>query len=1231
MILLMTLLPVNLFAEVVTGTAGDCTWELDTETGELTVSGVGQMGRGFDSYKNQILNVTIEVGVTSIGDWAFSDCSSLTSITIPEDVTSIGSFAFNKCSSLTTINIPDGVTSIGRSAFSGCSSLTTINIPDGVTSIEGYTFSGCSSLTSVTIPESVTSIGSYAFSLCSSLSKIVIPNIQSWCTISFGDDKSNPMNVGPSKHIYSDETTEITELVIPEGVTTIPDCAFLNCSSLTSVTIPEGVTSIGGSAFSGCSSLTSVTIPDGVTSIGGSAFSGCSSLTSVTIPDGVTSIENSAFWGCSSLTSVTIPDGVTSIGRSAFFGCSSLTSVTIPDGVTSIGGYAFSGCSRLTSVTIPDGVTSIGESAFSGCIRLTSVTIPEGVTSIGGDAFNRCSNLIYFTFDNPTPISLFSFPTTPLILVPDASVAAYQAAWPDYQNNIIGKSDDVLKTVEVSAKSSSSDLAEKIGENNLLKVTKLKLSGTINSYDMMIIRNKMINLRELDLEDVDIVANNYEYYTGFHSEDSVFGGRFLYKSNVTSVVLPKSIKTIGKYAFSESKLNNIVFTGNKLRTIEAAAFQTTNIVNVTLPEGVETLSWASFDHCRNMKSITLPQSLNNLYGIGDYSFYTGAIFNDCPCLTEIIVPENIISLPGRTFDGCTSLTDIKLSPRTQTIEGGAFNKCQSLTSFKLPPYLQTIGDGAFSGCSNLKDIYAYMVDVPAISTNTFNDYQHQNLYVPEFLYNSYFYDTNWSQFLTVNVCDLKPGDYEAFYANSDVYFEPGVERITEDTPEVELGEHGGIIVEGEEQHFGDVHQNADGDGDSSSLIADGDDDGSNNNMPINKLFVDMKVKANRWYFFCFPFDVTISECSYPGKYVWRHYDGAIRALQGSGGWQPVEGDKLEARHGYIFQSSEKGTLTVKFDHPTFGGERPKELVPHASNNAANASWNFVGNPYSSYYDFLEEDFTAPITVWNGSSYVAYRPGDDEYHLQPYEAFFVQKPEAQDEINFEPERRETYWQIQKKKVNGAKARQAKGINPDRLILNLTVGAAEGGHADRMRLVLNEQASRSYELECDAAKFLSNDAAAQIYTVEGENSLAINERPMDGDIRIGYVAKSAGTLRISAPRMDLPMLLVDTETGTSFDLSLGDYEFQTNAGTNNQRFLLKPSGETTAIRTLTKDTGVAVGLQEGGLSIGGAEGKTVTVHTTAGALAAQHSGNGFVSLPGGMYVVSVDGKSAKIYVK
>ena len=528
--------------------------------------------------------------------------------------------------------------------------------------------------------------------------------------------------------------------------------------------------------------------------------------------------------------------------------CSSLSSITIPEGVTSIGDYAFNSCSSLSSIIISEGVTSIGNYAFNSCSSLSSITIPKSVTSIGWAPFTGCNQLTYYTFNNPIPIAVPLFPIQSIIYVPDGSVETYQEAWQDYANNIVGKSNDLLKSVTVTAKDKSSDLAETIGENNLLKITKLKLSGTINSYDMMILRNKMINLRELDMEDVDIVANSYEYYTGCHSEDSVLGDHLFYNTNIMSVVLPKNIVSIGNSALSASILNNVTFTGNELKEIGSNAFAGTEISEITLPEGIEKLYNRVFSNCSNLKSVTLPQSL----------IYLGSgVFEWCNNLSEIVLPENITSLPMSTFYDCKNLSEIKMSPKTTSIGGQTFYRNYSLTEIKLPPYLQTIGDNAFSGCSNLKDIYAYMVDVPAISTNTFNDYQHQNLYVPEFLYNSYFYDTNWSQFLTVNVCDLKPGDYEAFYANSDVYFEPGVERITEDTPEVELGEHGGIIVEGDEQHFGDVHQNADGDGDSSSLIADGEDDGSDNNMPMNKLFVDMKVKANRWYFFCFPFDVTI--------------------------------------------------------------------------------------------------------------------------------------------------------------------------------------------------------------------------------------------------------------------------------------------------------------------------------------------------------------------------------------
>ena len=293
-----------------------------------------------------------EYTVTSIGNEAFSACSSLTSVTIPNSVTSIRGYAFSGCS-LTSITIPNSVTSIGERAFSDCSSLTSVTISNSVTSIGNEAFYRCYRLTSVTIPNSVTSIGERAFYECRSLTSVTIPN----------------------------------------SVTSIGKDTFSNCSSLTSVTIPNSVTSIGDGAFFGCSSLTSIIIPNSVTSIGEWVFSSCSGLTSVTIPNSVTSIRDCAFKDCSGLKSVTIPNSVTSIGYCAFSGCSSLTSVTIPNSVTSIRGYAFSGCSGLTSVTIPNSVTSIGDYAFSGCSGLTSVTIPKSVKYIHDEAFAKCSKL----------------------------------------------------------------------------------------------------------------------------------------------------------------------------------------------------------------------------------------------------------------------------------------------------------------------------------------------------------------------------------------------------------------------------------------------------------------------------------------------------------------------------------------------------------------------------------------------------------------------------------------------------------------------------------------------------------------------------------------------------------------------------------------------------------------------------------------------------------------------
>ena len=199
--------------------------------------------------------------VTSIGNWAFKNCSSLTNITIPNSVTSIGERAFSECANFTSITIPDSVTSIGEGAFSSCS-LTSITIPDSVTSISNETFSNCYKLTDIIIPNSVTSIGNRAFYACDNLTNITIPN--SVTSIGFGAFR------------YCIRLANIT---ISNSVTSIYLETFYSCSSLTSIIIPDSVTSIGNKAFYGCTNLTSITIPKSVTSIGDYTFTDCNNLT----------------------------------------------------------------------------------------------------------------------------------------------------------------------------------------------------------------------------------------------------------------------------------------------------------------------------------------------------------------------------------------------------------------------------------------------------------------------------------------------------------------------------------------------------------------------------------------------------------------------------------------------------------------------------------------------------------------------------------------------------------------------------------------------------------------------------------------------------------------------------------------------------------------------------------------------------------------------------------------
>ena len=377
------------------------------------------------SYIGDSVELTIPKSVTSIGDSAFSGCSSLQQITIPNSVTSIGERAFS-CSSLQQITIPDSVTIIGKSAFRGCSSLQQITIPNSVTSIGEEAFCNCKSLQQITIPISVTSIGDSAFDSCESLQQITIPNsVTSIGEGAFSCCKSlQQITIPNSVTSILERLFGGCESTIANSVTSIGEGAFWGCESLQHIIIPNSVTSIEKSTFENCLSLQQIIIPNSVTSIGERAFSCCISLQQITIPNSVKSIGDLAFWGCSSLKQITIPNSVTSIGRNSFLGCSSLTlesqsfrfiidngllidrqeqiiisyvgnnkEITIPNSVMRIDAFAFDSCKSLQQITIPNSVTNIGNRAFRKCESLQQIIITNQVTSIGQNAFEKCKSL----------------------------------------------------------------------------------------------------------------------------------------------------------------------------------------------------------------------------------------------------------------------------------------------------------------------------------------------------------------------------------------------------------------------------------------------------------------------------------------------------------------------------------------------------------------------------------------------------------------------------------------------------------------------------------------------------------------------------------------------------------------------------------------------------------------------------------------------------------------------
>ena len=351
----------------------------------------------------------------------------LTSIVIPSGVTSIGDRAFANCSSLTGIEIPSSMTSIGDDAFSYCTSLTSVTFGENsqLTSIGDNAFCYCNALTSIVIPSSVTSIGNGAFWGCSSLESMTLPFVGNRSGVTASDFNQYPLGyifgeyeyaggtiVTQNYYLDSLQTTTATNYCIPSSLTTIKILGgailrggLQNCTMLQTISLEDEVTMVAVNAVRNCTNLTSVYIGEKVSAIGyggGYAFAGCTALSSVTFSENsvLTNFTGGHNFANCPIVSIEIPAGITNLSANNFEQCKKLTTVIFrsSNNLTIIGVAAFTGCELLSTINIPLSLTTISNYAFSNCSALPSIILPSSLTTIGNSAFLNCSNLITINF-----------------------------------------------------------------------------------------------------------------------------------------------------------------------------------------------------------------------------------------------------------------------------------------------------------------------------------------------------------------------------------------------------------------------------------------------------------------------------------------------------------------------------------------------------------------------------------------------------------------------------------------------------------------------------------------------------------------------------------------------------------------------------------------------------------------------------------------------------------------
>ena len=869
-------------------------------------------------------------------------------------------------------------------------------------------------------------------------------------------------------------------------------------------------------------------------------------------------------------------------------------------------------CDSLTSVTLPETLRFIGRSAFNGCAELDSLVVPEYVTWIGQSAFSGTSlNELHVKATVP-PVCEGDLSPIYIVYVPEGCGNAYWDS--DYWKDcaiVPGAGINLFITLQEPG-----TLGELILQQTeyLRNVNSLKISGNVNETDMQII-GRLQGLISVDMTELTMTS----------LPDRLFEGR----KALTSIKLPAALESIGYSAFRECTHLYSIELPETLKRIESQAFYRSSIASIDLPEGLNYLGSSAFENCDKLEEIT--------------------------------IPAGVRTIEGSTFWYCHKLKNVVCQEGVERIYADAFDGCEQLESITLPSTLKQC-NYAFEYCKNLKQVICYAMLPPACNDKYIVTGPDEcALYVPEWTINKYKLAAGWTEFYPIKPIGVLPEDitiYQDFKLtlpdSIPAGYKPNVNigvgynewgmassgsvrfQLEGNAPlalrdfQMNYGYYAGERWNGN-NYYWDYYYNG------SQLL------NNVNGLVADNVTLQLTIPTGHWSFVSLPFDVKVSDIvplHDNTRWVIRRYAGDLRAKQDfANAWQNLTADSiLRAGEGYIWHCANNGVFTLSaMNNATknrlFATDTLKvELGYYPAEHAHNQGWNLVGNPFPANYDSRAIDFSAPITVWTGNSYIAYSLEDDAYILKPGEAFFVQCAEEGGQVMFPAEGRQLFDSV---RVNPSYVPQVvtRAAAPRRVFNLLLNGDAQ---VDRTRFVINPEAKSSYELNRDASKFMSdNQDAAQLYTIEGEVNYAINERPMgNGEIALGARFGQSGeyTIALNTNVSDTEVVLVDMWTGVETDLGVSSYTFEAEAGTVTNRFLIKLNaglGATALHKNLAATTQVT--SVNGQVVVRTAEDTEVALYTADGKLLQKVQGaQAAFQVPAGFYVVKVQNLVYKVAV-